>query len=68
MQTRPAEEVATQADDRIFGGVQTDVALKGAVLAAIVRCRTRRVAGRGPSVFSRGSGHLTGNPLLSTKE
>lgn len=54
MQTRPAEEVSTQADDCIFGRVQTYITLKRAVLvraAAVGRCG-RAAAGRGPSVFS----------------
>lgn len=44
MQTRPAEEVSTQADHCILSGVQTYVALKGAVLVAAVG----RVGAAGP--------------------
>lgn len=34
MQTRPAEEMSAQTDDGVFGRVQTDVALKRAVLSS----------------------------------
>lgn len=54
--------MSTQADDCIFGGVQTYITLKGAVLVAAVGCS--RAAGGGPCVFrSRGAGHLKTDPL-----
>lgn len=53
MQTGPTEEVATQADHRILGGVQANVTLEGAVLVAAVG--RRRAAGSGSRVVgSRG--------------
>lgn len=57
------EEVSTQADHRVLGGVQADVTLEGAVLVAAVG--RRRAAGSGARAFSgrggargRGRGHL----------
>lgn len=66
MQTGPTEEVATQADHRILGGVQTNVTLEGAVLVTAVGRRgaagsgTRVVGSRGGASGRRGSsgGHL----------
>lgn len=65
------EEVSAQADHCILGGVQTDVALESAVLAAAVGRRraagsgTRVVGGRGGARGRRGGGggHLKTDPL-----
>lgn len=49
------EEVSAQADDGILGGVQTNVALKRAVLVAAVATRGR-AAGSGARVLGGGGG------------
>lgn len=69
------EEVSTQADHRILGGVQTNVTLEGAVLVAAVG--RSRAAGSGICVVSgrsrargwRGGsgGHLKTDPLQKNK-
>lgn len=54
MQARPTEEVSTQADHCILGGVQTNVTLEGAVLVAAVG--RGGAAGSGTRVLSSRGG------------